>query len=38
MDITKIVERQFITLEEVRTILSISKFQAYTLVRSGQSR
>lgn len=34
----RILERQFITLEEVRTVLSISKVQAYALVHSGALR
>lgn len=34
----KVLERRFITLEEVREVLSISSAQAYALVRSGDLR
>lgn len=32
------LNRRFLTLEEVREVLSISKTQAYALVRSGELR
>lgn len=33
-----VLERRFITLEDVRDVLSISSSQAYALVRSGDLR
>lgn len=33
---SRVLERKFITLEEVRGVLSISGAQAYALVRSGE--
>lgn len=35
---TDVLERRFITLENVREVLSISNLQAYALVRSGDLR
>lgn len=35
---TSVLERRFITLEDVREVLSISSAQAYALVRSGDLR
>lgn len=35
---SSVVERRFITLDEVREVLSISSSQAYGLVRSGELR
>lgn len=32
----RVLERRFITLEDVREVLSISAAQAYALVRSGE--
>lgn len=34
----RVLERRFITLEDVRQVLSISAAQAYALVRSGELR
>ncbi|MEE1619271.1 helix-turn-helix domain-containing protein [Brachybacterium sp. J153] len=34
----KVLERRFITLEEVREVLAISSAQAYSLVRTGELR
>ena len=34
----KVMERRFITLEDVREVLAISSAQAYALVRSGELR
>ncbi|WP_212647574.1 helix-turn-helix domain-containing protein [Brachybacterium massiliense] len=34
----RVLERRFITLEDVRDVLSISAAQAYALVRSGELR
>ena len=34
----RVLERRFITLEDVREVLSISAAQAYALVRSGELR
>lgn len=38
MDTNEVLTRQFITLEDVQLVLSISSSQAYALVRSGQLR
>lgn len=38
MDGNKILGRQFITLDEVQVVLSISRSQAYALVRTGDLR
>lgn len=36
--VASVLERRFITLEDVRKVLSISSSQAYALVRSGDLR
>ena len=33
-----VIERRFLTLEDVQTVLAISRSQAYALVRSGDLR
>ncbi|WP_394217107.1 helix-turn-helix domain-containing protein [Brachybacterium vulturis] len=33
---TSVLDRRFMTLDEVREVLSISSTQAYSLVRSGE--
>lgn len=38
MDENKILSRQFVTLDEVQVVLSISRSQAYALVRTGDLR
>ncbi|MGP5083735.1 helix-turn-helix domain-containing protein [Brachybacterium tyrofermentans] len=38
MDGNEILSRQFITLDEVQVVLSISRSQAYALVRTGDLR
>lgn len=38
MDPNDILNRKFMTLEDVQGVLSISSTQAYVLVRSGQIR
>lgn len=35
---TSVLERRFVTLEDVREVLAISSAQAYALVRSGDLR
>lgn len=35
---TSVLARRFMTLEDVREVLSISSAQAYSLVRSGELR
>lgn len=35
---TSVLERRFVTLKEVREVLSFSSAQAYALVRSGDLR
>lgn len=35
---TSVLDRRFVTLEDVREVLSISNAQAYALVRSGDLR
>lgn len=37
-DSSKVLERRFIPLDEVRVVLSISGAQAYALVRAGELR
>lgn len=38
VDGTEVLDRKFMTLEDVQSVLSISSCQAYILVRSGQIR
>lgn len=38
MDESEVLSRQFITLEDVQIVLSISRSQAYALVRTGDLR
>lgn len=38
MDGSEVLSRQFITLDDVQVVLSISRSQAYALVRSGDLR
>lgn len=38
MDGNEVLSRQFMTLEDVQVVLSISRSQAYALVRSGDLR
>lgn len=38
MEGNEILSRQFITLDEVQVVLSISRSQAYALVRTGDLR
>lgn len=38
MDDSNVLSRKFMTLEDVREVLSISSTQAYALVRSGELR
>lgn len=35
---TSVLDRRFMTLDDVREVLSISSTQAYSLVRSGELR
>ncbi|MGF7020288.1 helix-turn-helix domain-containing protein [Brachybacterium tyrofermentans] len=35
---TSVLDRRFMTLDDVRAVLSISSTQAYSLVRSGELR
>lgn len=35
---TSVLDRRFMTLDDVKEVLSISSTQAYTLVRSGELR
>ena len=35
---TSVLDRRFMTLDDVREVLSISSAQAYSLVRSGELR
>ncbi|MGP9707869.1 helix-turn-helix domain-containing protein [Brachybacterium sp. AOP24-D1-21] len=38
MDRNEVLSRKFITLEDLQGVLSISRSQAYTLVRTGDLR
>lgn len=38
MDGNEVLSRQFITLDDVQVVLSISRSQAYALVRAGDLR